>query len=351
MDIKRNSIISYSRYSIATINNKEIIKINITKPECQRALDNEQVNNILKFQLNHQEKYGDFFFSNPITLAEFENKIYIIDGQHRLTCIEKLNKINNDFEFDIPVTILRIESREELESKYIAINQNKPVPLPENINDWNNFTRHIEDYLTHNFSVYFSRSENPQSPNFNNTKLIRYFNDKKIGEQIGFNYELFINEIKELNNFYLQSYDVFLFMYFPNILKYIRKCKEKQNRSPFILGIFKRFEWVDRIVYKIQQNVQYEQMKHIPENNRVKIKKALRQCVWSKHLTPTGGNCFVCSVSLTSFNFECGHIKSVFYGGQTCLSNLVPICSGCNGDMGIKNLDVYKKELVESLNT
>ena len=42
---------------------------------------------------------------------------------------------------------------------------------------------------------------------------------------------------------------------------------------------------------------------------------------------------------------QCGHIKSVFYGGRTNIDNLEPICTKCNLDMGIKNLMDYKKEL------
>lgn len=342
-------LIKSKKYSIASVSNKDILKIDIIKPLCQRSIDCDQVNDILDFQLKHQKKYGEFFFSNPITFAEFDKKIYIIDGQHRLNCIEKINKINSGFEFDIPVTILVINSQEELEQKYIAINQNKPVPLPENLNDWKQFTRHIEQFFNNYLKIYFSKSENPQAPNFNSIKLIKYFNDNKIGKKINFNYNLFIYEIKQLNNFYLQSYSVFLSEYFPNIVKYINKCKEKQQHFPFILGIFKKFEWVDRIVYKIQKNISYEQMKHVPENNRVKIKKALRETVWKQYNTKNEGLCFVCSSYLTSFNFECGHIISVFYGGKTHLSNLVPICSICNRDMGIKNLNIYKKELETEL--
>ena len=47
-------------------------------------------------------------------------------------------------------------------------------------------------------------------------------------------------------------------------------------------------------------------------------------------------------------SFECGHIQSVFYGGKTNYNNLEPICSICNGSMGIMNLNEFKTSLMNS---
>ena len=54
-------------------------------------------------------------------------------------------------------------------------------------------------------------------------------------------------------------------------------------------------------------------------------------------------SCFVCGCQLNIENFECGHVVSVFWGGDTTLENLEPICGSCNKDMGIENLYQYKK--------
>ena len=61
------------------------------------------------------------------------------------------------------------------------------------------------------------------------------------------------------------------------------------------------------------------------------------------------GNCIVCVNEIDYDNFHCGHIKSVFYGGETTLSNLEPICASCNLNMGTQDLNVYKKELGREL--
>ena len=43
------------------------------------------------------------------------------------------------------------------------------------------------------------------------------------------------------------------------------------------------------------------------------------------------------------------YIVSVFYRGKTEFNNLKPICSSCNKDMGIHNLEEYKSSLIHEL--
>jgi 5-methylcytosine-specific restriction endonuclease McrA len=92
-------------------------------------------------------------------------------------------------------------------------------------------------------------------------------------------------------------------------------------------------------------------MEHISlKNNHVKIKKPLRKKVWSAYNNLNlVGNCYVCNRDTDYDSFECGHIVSVFYGGKTEFNNLKPICSSCNKDMGIHNLEEYKNSLIQEL--
>ena len=247
--------------------------------------------------------------------------------------------------------MLILDSEKELDEKYKAINQNKPVPLPENMEDWKLFGRYVEEYLSNNFSKYFSNTDKPFAPNFNKEKLMKYINDQKIAEQVDNNYQKFISEIEELNNYYKQTYTQSMMPHFSNnITKQIIKSKNKQEHNPLFLSVYKNFEWVDRIVYKINNNIDYPNMTHVSSENRVKIKKNLRKAVWSKHFeTSMIGNCVVCVDEITYDNFQCGHIKSVFYGGETTLSNLEPICGSCNNDMGIMDLYKYKEQLRQQM--
>jgi hypothetical protein len=342
-------LVDTKKYKLYSINSKDIYNDKLQKPECQRLLDNDQVNRIYNYQIDHNNKHGEYFFTNPITLGLLEGKYYIIDGQHRLKCIEILNYTSK---FEVLICLLILETQQELDDKYVAINQNKPVPLPENIEDWKQFGRHIEEYLSYNFSKYFSNTVKPFSPNFNKEKLMNYINDNNIGDKINHDYHRFITEIEELNTYYKNTYTVSMLPYFSNnISKQIEKSKSKQPNNPLFLSLYKNFEWVDRIIYKINNNIDYPNMKHVSCENRIKIKKKLRTEVWCKYFDDSRkGNCIVCVDEINYDNFQCGHIKSVFYGGETNLTNLDPICGRCNNDMGIMDLNIYKEQLDKQMN-
>ena len=85
-------------------------------------------------------------------------------------------------------------------------------------------------------------------------------------------------------------------------------------------------------------------------NERVSINKHLRKLVWSKRNDDNlNGMCYVCEQRLEYDNFECGHVDSVNNGGKTELNNLEPICRKCNNDMGVVNLEDYKRVVIKSI--
>ena len=66
--------------------------------------------------------------------------------------------------------------------------------------------------------------------------------------------------------------------------------------------------------------------------------------VWLKrNANAIEGKCYVCSGAISYDTFECGHITAAFKGGGTTLANLEPICKMCNNDMGIDDLEEFKR--------
>jgi hypothetical protein len=320
----------------------------IEKPDCQRSIDDEHVNKLLSYQIKHYEKYKEFFFPRQIIIGLLNNKFYVMDGQHRLHCIKYLvTKYQKDIELNVSILILKDEC--ELDEKFLAINQNTPVPIVANdINGWKEFDRHIEQYLRTNFGKYIKKSKNPYSPNFNITNLFEYMKKHRVSQRLKNDHKIFLAELDNLNRYYRQTYTTSLIHMKGNIFKKILKTKEIQKDNPLFVTLFKNFEWVNRIVYKLETGKNYENMVHVDCNYRKRITKNLRLSVWSKRFeTSMVGNCYVCLRSLNYDDFECGHVDSVFYGGKTNLNNLEPICGGCNRDMGIQNLEEYKKQMEE----
>lgn len=79
---------------------------------------------------------------------------------------------------------------------------------------------------------------------------------------------------------------------------------------------------------------------------RRRIPKAKRRAIWVKYVGEYifTTNCLCCNSNhIDPFTFESGHIKAHSMGGSDDISNLVPICSICNRDMGNQNMKVFMK--------
>lgn len=75
------------------------------------------------------------------------------------------------------------------------------------------------------------------------------------------------------------------------------------------------------------------------------IPKALKIAVWQRTIGLNVGStlCVVCKTNtINQMDFHCGHIQAEAEGGDTCLSNLVPVCSKCNLSMGKRNMLCFK---------
>ena len=102
-------------------------------------------------------------------------------------------------------------------------------------------------------------------------------------------------------------------------------------------------------VKKKYKNIEAKKKKQEKEETnklRKSIPKSLKILVWDKNIGKEKGigECDVCKSNIDSKNFECGHIISVKYGGETNIENLLPICSSCNKSMGPKNLIEFKEK-------
>lgn len=340
--------ISYNKYSLKIVNSNDISKKKILIPEFQRLLDKEHFEEMYKYQVKHYDQYKEFFFTNPITLCILDKQEYIIDGQHRLQCIKKLND-NKYPVFNIYIITVNVDDEKEMLDKYTAINKNKPVQIFTNMNLYKIFYKKIEEHMTVNYKNYFSNSCSPVTPNFNIHHLNEYLDQHNISQKINHNYELFIMHIEKLNQFYKDNIQEVSKNFKNNIDNKLQKSRDIQSNF-LLLSLYKKFEWVDRIMYCIENKIEYTDIQHYPYDFRVKIKKPLKKEVWAKRNNGLlNGNCFCCSKKIHYDDFECGHITSVFYKGETNLSNLEPICSSCNKDMGTKDLHDYKKELLNEL--
>ena len=81
-----------------------------------------------------------------------------------------------------------------------------------------------------------------------------------------------------------------------------------------------------------------------PKPKRITIPKSVKDQLWDNIFTSKAGEgiCYVCSKTINSKKFDCGHIIAVSNGGSNDISNLKPICSSCNKSIGTKNMEEFK---------
>lgn len=80
---------------------------------------------------------------------------------------------------------------------------------------------------------------------------------------------------------------------------------------------------------------------------RQKMPATLRNSVWNYYIgsEKKTGKCYCCKTeTISTANFECGHIIAKKNGGELTLSNLRPICSLCNKSMGTQNMETFMEK-------
>ena len=322
-------------------------------PPCQRLVDPIHVESIYVFQKMHQRKYGDFFFILPVVIAQLESVRYVVDGQHRLACVQRL--LLEGERVELTARLITVATMGELEEKYEALNQNKPVPKGP-LKDWKAFVKPVEQHCRKQYAKFLSPSENPRAPNFNVLQLSDYLRKHNVAQKFACDPKKFIKIMEQLNKYYCDTYLSSIVPHFTKqrVTKQIELAKKKQQHSRLcLLGLFRKFEWVAHIEHHMVKNVAFEAMVHFPlgEPCGKKIEKHLRRKVWDTQHADLSlkGKCAVCRNELDYDNFVCGHVESRFFGGATVLSNLRPVCGECNQDMGVENMNSYTERMQQRL--
>jgi len=76
------------------------------------------------------------------------------------------------------------------------------------------------------------------------------------------------------------------------------------------------------------------------------IPKKIKELVWNNHIGHdiATSMCTCCDKTpIKNTEFHCGHVLAEANGGTLDITNLRPICAGCNLSMGTQNMDDFKK--------
>jgi hypothetical protein len=304
---------------------KELIDYKINFPNCQRDIIEPHVDEIVKYQKLFFKHNSYYLIMGCIELCRLHGKLYCIDGQHRYYgfCQLYYDDITNNFNVDIEIIECRDE--EEMIGFFKIINMNKPIP--EFLKNYKPLIAvDLKNHINKIYSQYVKDSARPIRPNIN---IIRFLEDIQLRYGSLVDTMKSSDELIEWFDTVNKEHGEFLTTRDDDIVKTVLSKIEGsvgrlRNSQKLYLGCY----WLESIPKKISAPTRKRVWKEFYDSLPEKDYEILCPCCESSYINP--------------HEFDCGHIISFKNGGETCPSNLRPICSLCNGSMGSMNWDEYK---------
>jgi 5-methylcytosine-specific restriction endonuclease McrA len=321
-------------------------------PSVQRLLDDTHVQRIVDDQVREFRAHGSLSALQSITCAEFENRMYVLDGQHRIEAFRILRDQRGvSLDDVVPVVSYLVSTEVELQEYYSRINNHTPISPLELENSWMNQGKQFFAWFTKKYSDYVKKQKGgSRCPNISLHETMEYFNTHKVFERATANGDLgaLIKATESINDYLVHTYTgVCEHPLQDGISSRVRKCLEKTAETKCVLGIWRKCEWIEIAIHMMRTGHAANEVRYADFlENRPKIPRRVRMAVWhNRHENTTVGHCFVCQNELLYDDMECGHIVAHAQGGDCCDTNLEPVCRICNRDMGVMNMNDYIKLL------
>jgi len=315
----------------------------IKKPPMQGSLEDERVKSMVK---EYIDKPRLFRCKDKIMIADLNSNWFVIDGQHRLNMIEELYKEHNKYEETHKFTLcwFKVKTHDELEDLFTSLNmdsmKNKyyiTLEQTEKIRISN-----FMELFSHHFKVHFckKKSNAPTSRIY----AVEEIRDKLItmgffSKYSGYSHDDLLKTIKDKNDeFYtLNRYEVEM----ETNPDSFYKDELSKIQSKFVISLKKNnfLEWLNDPDNNTPIHRRKTKKKTIPQK--------LRNAVWFNEYgkgTYSGVCPIPCCDNVLKNDkgcFQAGHLTSEANGGEVKLTNLRPICSSCNIQMGTTNWDDY----------
>ena len=360
-------------------NTRSSIKNFLIQPNCQTSLDLDKVNEIEKSYIAQPETWE---FRKNIVVGIINKKKYIVDGQHRINAFRNLwikykkniyqnSNWGNKGDFVI-IYYYKLNSKEQLEDLFEQINKDsvKNQNWIQNVPNWekHNIDLFLDSLKNDLYQITMdNRTKKYGAPFFakNKTKNGKLKTILELRDQL-LELNFFKNnkdpnsclkKLKEYNNIFYEKnsncYEHFT---------YVDKEMESINNK-FIIGIKNTnfMEMVKQIenaksedevntlisIFKTKHDI-----KKSSGRKKKKIASLIKRKIWYEQYGEKASMNQICpcckknSIEFGTSNTHAGHILSEKNGGETTSTNLIPICSTCNGsnEMGILNWDEYLLE-------
>ena len=314
----------------------------IVIPDIQRELDYEWIDKLENNILSGYHKDGYFTF-NRFEIVFLNDVYYLVDGQHRYVVLNRLLGLYPNIQ--IEVRVRQVTTEDEMNQWFSHLNNGRPTKIYKSVADKLTINL-IRKYIAKKFPNFISNSKHPHRPNINLDKMEQRFIECDFIERSKLTFDKIIEYINRLNDFYqYTSFNQWKAWNIFDVESIYNQCLKKSPTTPLFFGIYKNYEWIDRILYVSLNEGNFSSFKHTMTTKRVSIPNNLRKTVWLKHNDNViVGSCYCCANELEYDNMECGHKVPLCFGGTTNKENLEPICRSCNSSMGIQDLETFKKK-------
>ena len=320
--------------------------INYSIPDIQREANNDNIIAIFARENDFFATHGYYILPGSISIAKCLGAEYIIDGQHRMAAYNLLSINHPERPLNICVDYYHLNGTADLEYVYKMVNTSTPNDISRMSIDFYKIKKEITAGFKENFQSYIKNSAKPIPPNISLDLLHNKIDSVDLSifslDEVG-------GYIIELNTYYANC-PVEKFQSWHVDTKYIHNIKQRANQ--LYLGLYREYEYIDRIIELKRLRMTapdsgFADIQHYNHGYRPKITKMLRRVVWNSKQTEQ--SCYCCGEVIRVDDFHCGHVIPLVAGGATNKDNLRAICAGCNHDMGVINMEVYKKILCEQL--
>jgi hypothetical protein len=325
-------------------------------PSIQRDLMPTQVDKMKTHIIQRKSVQKEPIFG-AIDIVNFNNKLYCIDGQHRLKALEDTYKINN-ISVAFTCMIYTADTAEELQ--LIFKTRNMGIPLPDFLLNTDNNKKELLKEIQREISVKkgFETSK-ANRPYINITIYMNNISNSKIIESL-----TSIDDFRRLYDYINAANKVLV-----ADIKYRKKLKITDNmvqkwyefdnyhgidlNFPYYssenylstLNSFLSNVKVTAMDIDYKDDTKSETFDKSHKIERIKFTAAQRQQIWHTHIGASKGQilCPLCRINtIEPLNYVIAHVISLNNGGNNDIENLRPLCSICNSSMSSKNLDLEK---------
>jgi 5-methylcytosine-specific restriction endonuclease McrA len=295
--------------------------------EVQRAINKERVDSLYANIEKEYEETKNVLVVGCFTVAKVKEEYFLIDGQHRFACYERLWKTHG-YDAEICINTIQLESQKKMTAVMDKINDTCPARIVQG--EYIKTTEEIVKYFMDKYPgmIRLTNSGKCQRPHIHQNDFTNAVN--KILEK-GYSSSFAIQRIEDINKemktwaperFKQNQKDTV-----PKIKKLLEKIK---NKAEFYIGMQPELD----VLYSIVGE------KRFRKYSRNHISTALRHNVWVKYCGRVEeAKCLFCEKTITEKTCVMAHDYPHSKGGEATVENLYPCCGECNLENGLKTVE------------